>query len=56
MVLYNVNEVEYTVVLTQDFRDVFTCISVVAAMLPIVERPNAILKPEFVNIRHFTSH
>ena len=32
------------------FQDLFTSVSVVAAMLPIIERPNAILKSEFVNI------
>ena len=32
------------------FEDLFTSISMVAAMLPIMERPNAVLKPEFVNI------
>ena len=32
------------------FQDLSTGISVVAAMLPIMERPNAILKSEFVNI------
>ena len=32
------------------FQDLFTSISVVAAMLPIMERPKAILKPKFVNI------
>ena len=32
------------------FRDLFISISVVAAMLPTTERPNAILKSEFVNI------
>ena len=32
------------------FQDLFTSISVVAVMLPIMERPNAILKSEFVNI------
>ena len=32
------------------FQDLFTSISVVAAMLPIMGRPNATLKPEFVNI------
>ena len=31
-------------------QDLFTSISVVAAMLPIMERPKAILKPKFVNI------
>ena len=35
------------------FQDLFTSISVVAAMLPIMERPNAILKSEFVNIQAF---
>ena len=38
------------------FQDLFRSISAVAAMLPIMERPNAILKSEFVKIRHFTSH
>ena len=33
-----------------DFQDSFTSISVVAAMLPIMERPIAILMSEFVNI------
>ena len=32
------------------FQDLFTSINVVVAMLPIMERPNAILKSEFVNI------
>ena len=32
------------------FQDLFTSIGVVAAMLPIMERPNAILKSEFVSI------
>ena len=32
------------------FQDLFTSISVVAAMLLIMERPNAILKSEFVSI------
>ena len=32
------------------FQDLFTSISVVPAMLPSMERPNAILKSEFVNI------
>ena len=32
------------------FQDLFTSISVVAAMLPIMERPNANVKSEFVNI------
>ena len=32
------------------FQDLFRSISVVAAMLPIKEIPNAILKSEFVNI------
>ena len=32
------------------FQDLLTSISVVAAMLPLMERPNAILKSEFVNI------
>ena len=32
------------------FQGLFTSISVVAAMLPIMERPNAILMSEFVNI------
>ena len=32
------------------FQDLFTSISVVAAMLPIMVRPNAILNSEFVNI------
>ena len=35
------------------FQDLFTSISVVAAMLPIVEKPNAILMSEFVNIEAF---
>ena len=34
-------------------QGLFTSISVVAAMPPIVERPNAILKSEFVNIYAF---
>ena len=38
------------------FQDLSTSISVVAAMLPIMVRPNTTLKSEFVNIRHFTSH
>ena len=37
-------------VLSCYFQDLLTSISVVAAMLPIMERPNAILKSEFVNI------
>ena len=32
------------------FQDLLTSISVVAAMLPIMGRPNSILKSEFVNI------
>ena len=32
------------------FQDLLTSISVVAAMLPIMERPNAILNSEFANI------
>ena len=32
------------------FQDVFTSIGVVAAMLPIMERQNTILKSEFVSI------
>ena len=32
------------------FQGLFTSISVMAAMLPIMERPNAILKSKFVNI------
>ena len=32
------------------FQNLFTSISVVAAMLPNTVRPNAILKSEFVNI------
>ena len=35
------------------FHDLLTSISVVAAMLPIMERPNVILKSEFVKISHF---
>ena len=35
-------------------EDLFTNISMVAAMLPIIERPNAVLKSEFVNI--YASH
>ena len=32
------------------FRDLFTIISVMAAMIPIVVRPNVILKSESLNI------
>ena len=32
------------------FQDLFTSISVVAAMLPLIVRPNVILKSEFVNM------
>ena len=32
------------------FQDLFTIISAAAAILPIMEKPNAILKSEFVNI------
>ena len=46
----NINLVEDTVALKQDFQDLFTSISVVAAVLPIMERPNATLKSDFVNI------
>ena len=35
------------------FQDLFTGISVVAAMLPVMVRPNSILKSEFVNIYAF---
>ena len=35
------------------FQDLFTSISAVTAMLPIIERPNAILKSEFMNIYAF---
>ena len=38
------------------FQDLFTSICVVTVMLPIMKRPNVILKSEFVNLRHFTSH
>ena len=32
------------------FQDLFTSISVVGAMLPIMERPNTVLMSDFVNI------
>ena len=35
------------------FQDLFTSMSIVAAMLPIMERPNAILTSKFVNIQAF---
>ena len=35
------------------FQDLFTSISLVAAMLTIMEKPNAILKSKFVNIKAF---
>ena len=40
----------YKILLRYYFQDLFTGISVVAAMLPIMERPNTILKFEFVSI------
>ena len=35
------------------FQDLITSVSVVAAMLPIMERPNSILKSKLVNIKAF---